>query len=86
MKLISFTALGSTGYYTVLVNADKIVGLAAVRDDRTYVPTGEAGLILDGGIALELDDSFEEAKAKLKAYGCAVDERIAANVQYEPYR
>lgn len=86
MKLISFTALGSTGYKTVLVNEDKIVGLAAERDAITDVPTGAAVLILDGGIALELDDSFEEAKAKLKAYGCAVDERIAANVQYEPYR
>lgn len=73
MKLISFTALGSTGYKTVLVNEDKIVGLAAERDAITDVPTGAAVLILDGGVALELDDSYEEAKTRLRQSGCKID-------------
>jgi len=76
MKLIKFTALESTGYETVIINADKIVGLAADRDSYTGVPTGAAVLVLDGGIAIELVDSFEEAEAKLRRdgtlHGCEI--------------
>lgn len=85
MKLVNFIAAESTGFETILINPDKIIGLLAVRDRITDVPTGEAVLVLDNGNTIPLDDSFDEAKARLRSCGYNIDERVLVHVQYEPY-